>query len=120
MKKLFGFIAFSLLFLTACRKTDMGSGYIDESQWLQKERAVVVFADYSCNYFVVETRNGYAILENWSLRPFNGDVLYGDFSHWGPAQVYNRTRGSLMQVNVRDFWLSYYEAEDRIYNYCSP
>jgi hypothetical protein len=47
-------------------------------------------------------------------------VLYGDFSHWGPAQVYNRTRGSLMQVNVRDFWLSYYEAEDRIYNYCSP
>ena len=120
MKKLFGFIIFSLLFLTACCKTDIVTGYIDESQWLQKEKGIVVFADYSCNYFVVETRNGYAILENYSLRPFTGDVLYGDFSHWSVTTIYNRSRATLMQVNVRDFWLSYFDAQDRINWYCSP
>jgi hypothetical protein len=92
MKKLLGLILLSTLLISACRKSDLQPLPIDESQWLQKERSVVVYSDFSCDYFVVETFNGYAIVQNWSQRPFTGDVLYGDFSRWGVVDVYNRSR----------------------------
>ncbi|WP_407525334.1 hypothetical protein PDL71_03365 [Lacibacter sp. MH-610] len=119
MKTLLHITFFSLLLLTACRKSDLPAAPIDESVWLNQERGVVVYADFSCDHFVVETFNGYAIVQNWSLRPFTGDVLYGDFSRWGIRDVYNRSRGTLMRVNVRDYWLNYFSAQDRLSWYCS-
>jgi hypothetical protein len=119
MKRILSLVLLSTLFLAACRKSALQPVPIDESRWLQKERGVVVYSDFSCDYFVVETFNGYSILQNWSLRPFTGDVLYGDFSRWGVRDVYNRSRGSLMRVNVRDYWLSYFAAHDRLSWYCS-
>lgn len=119
MKKILGLLLISTVLLSACRKTDLQPVPIDESQWLNRERGVVVYSDYSCDYFVVETFNGYSIVQNWSVRPFTGDVLYGDFSRWGLRDVYNRSRGTLMRVNVRDYWLSYFSAQDRLAWYCS-
>ena len=46
MKKSIGFVMLSMLLLTACRKADLPTAPIDESAWLQKERGVVVFADF--------------------------------------------------------------------------
>jgi hypothetical protein len=119
MKRILSLVLLSTLFLTACRKSDLQPVPIDESIWLQKERGVVVYSDFSCDYFVVETFNGYSIVQSWSLRPFTGDVLYGDFSRWGVRDVYNRSRGSLMRVNVRDYWLGYFAAQDRLSWYCT-
>ena len=119
MKKSIGFVMLSMLLLTACRKADLPTAPIDESVWLQKERGVVVFADFDCNYFVIETRNGYTVAENWSFRPYTGDVLYGDLSFYGLKNVYNRSRGALMAIDVEDYWLSYFAAQDRISWYCS-
>ncbi len=119
MKVVLNLIVMSTLFLSACRKADVQAPPIDENRWLNQERGVVVFSDFSCDYFVVETFNGYTIVQNWSLRPFTGDVLYGDFSRWGVRDVYNRSRGRLMRVNVRDFWLSYFSAQDRLGWYCN-
>jgi hypothetical protein len=119
MKQLFGLVLLSTLFLSACRKSDVQPIPIDESQWLSKERGVVVFSDFSCDYFVVETYNGYSIVQNWSVRPFTGDVLYGNFSNWGVRDVYNRNSGYLMRVNVKDYWLTYFSAQDRLGWYCS-
>ena len=119
MKKILGFVLLSTLLLTACRKTDLQPAPIDESAWLQKERGVVVYSDINCDYFVIETRNGYTVAENWSLRPYVGDVLYGDLSIYGLKNVYNRSRRSLMAIDVEDYWLSYYAAQDRIIWFCS-
>jgi hypothetical protein len=119
MKQLIGLILVSTVLLSACRKADLQPIPIDEREWLNQERGVVVYSDYSCDYFVVETYNGYSIVQNWSVRPFTGDVLYGDFSRWGIRDVYNRSRGTLMRVNVKDYWLGYYSAQDRLAWYCS-
>jgi hypothetical protein len=119
MKRIVGFLLLSLLFLSACRKTDLQPLPIDESQWLQKERGIVVFSDIDCDYIVIETANGYTVAENWSFRSFPGDVLYGDFSYYGVRSIYNRSRRSLMTVNINDYWLSYYSAQSRISWYCS-
>ena len=75
MKKIIGFVMLSLVFLSACRKTDLQPVTIDESQWLQKERGVVVFSDFNCDYIVIETANGYTVAEYWSFRPTVGEVL---------------------------------------------
>jgi major membrane immunogen (membrane-anchored lipoprotein) len=119
MKKIIGFVMLSLVFLSACRKTDLVNAPIDESQWLQKERGIVVFSDYDCDYIVIETAKGYTVAENWSFRATQGEVLYGDFSYYGTRSIYNRSRGNLMTVNIRDIWLSYYQAQDQINWYCS-
>ncbi len=119
MNRIVGFLFLSLLFLSACRKTDLQPAPIDESQWLQKERGVVVFSAFNCDYIVIETANGYTVAENWSFRPTVGEVLYGDFSYYGVRSIYNRSRGNLMSINIRDIWLSYYQAQDQINWYCS-
>jgi hypothetical protein len=119
MKRSIGFVIVGMLLLTACRKADLQQPPVDEAVWLQKERGVVVFSDFSCNYIVIETRNGYTVAENWSFRPVTGDVLYGDFNFYGLKNVYNRSRGALMAIDVEDFWLSYFDAQDRIGWYCS-
>ena len=119
MNRIVGFLLLSVLFLSACRKTDLQPAPIDESQWLQKERGVVVFSDFTCDYIVIETANGYTVAENWSFRPTVGEVLYGDLSYYGVRSIYNRSRGNLMSINIRDTWLSYYQAQDQINWYCS-
>jgi hypothetical protein len=64
MKAILSLVLFSSLFFVSCRKSDLQPVPIDESIWLQKERGVVVYSDFSCDYFVVETFNGYTIVQN--------------------------------------------------------
>ncbi|MFT3846380.1 MAG: hypothetical protein QM725_15090 [Lacibacter sp.] len=116
MKSIFTLVLLSTVLLSSCIKTNLQ--VIDEREWLSQERGVVVYSDSYCDYFVVETYNGYSIVENWSFRPYNGDVLYGDFSNWGTRTIYNRSRGALMRVNIKDSWLSYYTAMDGLGYYC--
>lgn len=116
MKWTFTLALLSTVLLTSCMKSNLQ--VIDEREWLSQERAVVVYADPYCDYFVVQTYNGYSIVENWSFTTYNGEVLYGDFSNWGTRTIYNRSRGALMRVDIKDSWLSYYNAMDGLAYYC--
>ncbi len=121
MKKTLLFLIPVLIFFSSCRK-DFVEGpapIIDESQWLNQERALVIASDISCQYYVVETYNGYAVLKTWDgYIPFEGSVMYGDFSSWGVKTFYNRSERQLVRSDVREYWLGYYDALDEMEYQC--
>lgn len=109
-----------LLLFASCRKDDLGRPPIDESQWLNKERAVVVHSDFQCPYYVVETYGGYSVLKSWDgIPPARGAVMYGDFNGWGIRTFYNRSEGYLTQSEVTYYWLSYWDAMDEVNYQCN-
>lgn len=119
MKRIFTYslpILLFTVFLGACSRQ---SGDIDESYWLNKERGVVVYSDPYCSYYVVETNNGYSILRAYGgNKPYEGTILYGDFSYYGSSQFYSRSSGYLYSAEVKDYWLTYYDAQYAIEYYC--
>lgn len=116
MKRLCLLILPLVLLLASCSKTDVGPRPpIDESEWLRKERGVVVASDFNCDFFVVETPRGYSVLRAWGgFPPRWGAVIYGDLSNWGVRAFYNRSEGYLMNADVRDYWLPYFTAMDEM------
>ena len=118
MKKIFTLstIAFFITgFFAGCIKEN---ARFDENYWLSKEKGVVVYSDY-CDYYVVETANGYAILRAFgNYKPFEGAVVYGNFSYYGIRDFYNRSSLSIFTAEVKEYWLSYNEAQQAIYYYC--
>ena len=120
MKKIFLLILPVTLFLVSCSKSDVPLPPIDESVWLNKERGIVVASDFSCDYYVVQTNRGYTVLRNWGgISPFSGSVIYGDLSNWGLKTFYNRSEGRLINADVRDYWMSYFQAMDQVQWSCS-
>jgi len=120
MKRIFTLSAvalISMIFLGACVKD---SRYVDnENYWLSKERGEVIYSDAYCNYYVVQTNNGYNIVRSYSgYKPFEGDVVYGDFSFTGTRSIYNRSTGEVFTGTVTDYWLSYNGALDAVDYYC--
>ncbi len=102
--------------LTACVQDRQE---IDENYWLTKERGVVVYSGSSCPYYVVETGNGYTVLKAWgNNKPYEGAVLYGDFSRYGVNDFYNRSNGLILTAEVKDYWLSYFDAQLALEYYC--
>jgi hypothetical protein len=117
MKKIFTLVLPVLLIsflFTSCVK----QAPFDDSYWLSKERGEVIYSSPTCAYYVVETYNGYSVIRAVDSRPYEGDIVYGDFSQYGIVDVYNRSRGILMTADVRDYWLTYYGAQDAIDYYC--
>jgi hypothetical protein len=108
-----------LLFLASCGKEYIQPQNFDEDYWLRQERGVVVYNDFSCDYYIVETNRGNNVIRNYSgLVPYTGDVLYGDFSSWGTRSIYNRSSGYLIRGDVRDYWLSWFRARDIVAYQC--
>ncbi|KYP13783.1 hypothetical protein [Flavihumibacter sp. CACIAM 22H1] len=114
MKKMLLLVFPVLLVLASCTRTYIDPRPpIDESVWLAKERGVVVYSGFDCDFFVVETRFGYSVLRGWGgFTPVRGAVLYGDFSRFGGGSFYNRSEAYIQQANVIDYWLSYWDALD--------
>jgi hypothetical protein len=121
MKKLFtisSFLVLATLFLAGCTK-QRDVAYNDESYWLTKERGEVIYSDNYCNYYVVETANGYTVIRSYGgYAPYEGTIVYGDFSYSGTQDFYNRSSGVIFTGTVTDYWLSYYEAQDALDYYC--
>ena len=119
MKKIFtlSFIAIGLVvFFTGCVKN---RGYIDESYWLSKERGEVVFSDSYCHYFVMETYYGYTILRAYNgYKPYEGSIIFGNFSNYGIRDFYNRSNGVIFTSEVKEYWLTYSEAQSAVDFYC--
>lgn len=121
MKKALLVMLPALLFFTSCKKDvyDAPPPSINESYWLNQERAIVVASDISCPYFVVETYDGYSVLKSWDgIVPFEGVVMYGNFSSWGVKTFYNRSDRFLQKADVKEYWLSYYDALDEMNYQC--
>ncbi len=119
MKKILLLVLPAFLLLTACHRVVYAPGeVIDESYWLNRERGVVQYSDAYCSYFMVETYNGFSILKAYGYAPASNVVLYGNLSRPGVQTFYNRTEGYLLQAEVKDYWLSYWDAVDGINWFC--
>ena len=119
MKKIFTLSILTIglfIFFTGCVKN---REYIDESYWLSKERGEVVLSDPYCQYFVIETNYGYSILRSYDgYKPQEGSSVYGDFSVYGTRDYYNRSNGVIYTGEVKEYGLTYYDAQDAINYYC--
>ena len=119
MKKIFtlsAFLLFIAIFFSSCVKQNVFQ--IDEGYWLSKERGEVVYSSSSCSYYIVQTANGYTIVQSLDSKPYVGDILYGDLSYSGAKDMYDRTSDIIITGNVKEYWLSYSGAQDAINYYC--
>jgi hypothetical protein len=119
MKKIFTlsvFAFFIAVFLQSCVKD--GNYGISENYWLSKEKGEVVYSDSYCNYYVVETYNGYTIIRSNGYKPAEGSLVYGDFSYAGTREIYNRSTGTIFTGTVTDYWLTYSGAQAALDYYC--
>jgi hypothetical protein len=119
MKKFWLLLLPAFLFLVSCSKEEVQRPPIDESEWLQKDRGFVVASSFNCDFFVVETARGYSVLRNWGgFAPIRGAVLYGNHDSFGLQTFYNRSEGYLMNADIRDRYLGYFQAIDQANWYC--
>jgi hypothetical protein len=120
MKKIFTLTASVLiasLFFVGCVKNSLPPN--NENYWLSKEQGEVVYSDSYCNYFVVETYNGFNVIRAYgSYKPYEGSIVYGNFSNNGTRDFYNYSSGIVFSGTVTDYWLDYYEAQDALDFYC--
>jgi hypothetical protein len=117
MKKIFTFSALAIviaLIFTSCVKEVP----FNEGRWLAKERGQVVFSSSVCPYYVIETINGYAVIRSLGSAPYEGDILFGDFSYYGVSDIYNRTAGYIISGDVKEYWLTYSGAQEALDYYC--
>lgn len=120
MKKIFTLSALTLLaavMLNSCVKNSHYNSF-DEAYWLSKERGEVVYSDTYCSYYVVETHFGFTVIQSYGSKPYEGDILYGNFSSRGMRDIYNRSTGYVFSGSVTDYWLTYSEAQDALDYYC--
>jgi len=124
MKKIFTISALllaSVLLLASCVKNYGGGnqGSFNENYWLSKEQGEVVYSDSYCDYYVVETINGYTLIRAYgNYKPYEGSIVYGDFSYLGTKDIYNRSTRNLFTGTITETWLDYYEAQDALDYYC--
>ncbi|MEO7924905.1 MAG: hypothetical protein ABIR30_14575 [Chitinophagaceae bacterium] len=120
MKRIFTLSAVVLtiaLFLSSCVRDSIPPN--NENYWLSKEQGEVVYSDSYCNYFVVETYYGYTIVRAYgTYKPYEGAVVYGNFSSQGTKDMYDYTSRYVFTGTVTDYWLSYAEAQDAMDYYC--
>jgi hypothetical protein len=121
MKKIFTLsaLALTILFVGCTKDGGYYGGGSNESYWLSKERGEVVYSDAYCSYYVVETNNGYNILQAYgSYKPTEGSIIYGDLSYTGTREFYNRSSGFTFSGTVTDYWLTYTQAQNALDYYC--
>lgn len=120
MKRIFTFtVSFllSALFLTSCVRETIYDN--NENYWLSKEMGEVVYSDPYCNYFVIETYYGYTVVRSYDgYKPYEGSIVYGNFSSKGTRDMYNRSSGLVFTGVVTDYWLSYVDAQYALDYYC--
>ena len=112
MKKLYVLIAVSALLFSACTKRDYIPAQVDPAQWMQThDKGIVAYVDYSTGNYIVETYEGYTVIESWGeYTPREYDPEYAYFSNRGVQTIYNRAGNYFTQGRVVDSWLSWSDA----------
>ena len=121
MKKIFTLSAtfvLAVVLLSSCVK-DQIVVTNNENYWLSKEEGEVVYSEPGCNYWVVETYNGYNVVyTNSGNMPYEGDLVYGNFSSRGTRDLYNFSGKFVFAGTVIEYWLTYNQALDVLDYYC--
>ena|SRR5947209_1315133 len=73
----------------------------------------------SCDYFVVQSSTGYAVLEWYGgYDPDKGDSVVGGFTSYGMKTVYDTTADEEIKVWVEDYYLSRPKALEILTEHC--
>lgn len=108
----------AIILLSSCSKSDVIATN-NESYWLNQEEGEVVYSDPSCGYWVVETYNGYTVIQSSAVnQPYEGDLIYGNLSNRGTRDLYNFQGKFVFRCTAIEYWLSYNEALDVLDYYC--
>lgn len=87
-------------------------------------RGVVVYPTRpGCDYLIVSTPSGYALLQLWTLtlyEPETGDEIVGEFEAYGFKEVLNLTQEVTYRVWVEDYWLSASRVGEKYVRKCPP
>ena len=93
--------------------------FICFSDLLYAAKGEVVYKSSRCDYFIVETPSGYALLEWYGGNdPDKGDIVVGNYEDYGFKDIYNLTADQEMKVWVEDYWLSKDDALERLFELC--
>jgi len=72
-----------------------------------------------CDYFMVEMKTGYGVLEWYGGHdPDKDDVLYGDMRSYGMKNIYDETADEGIKVWVEDYDLSKSDAQEKLLDEC--
>lgn len=89
------------------------------SSYVAVAKGAVVLRKDGCDYFLVETTMGFALLEWYGGNdPELGDVLVGDFESYGTKDIYNLTADAETRVWVEEYWLGEDRAIEELYEKC--
>jgi hypothetical protein len=100
------------LLVMGCTKTDLPAQDYDPDQWMQThQRAEVAYTDYFTGNYIVQSSQGFAVVENWGgSAPRDFDVLYAHFQFTGMQTIYNRSGNYFTKARIVDNWLTWGEA----------
>jgi hypothetical protein len=72
-----------------------------------------------CDYFLVQTRTGYDLLE-WfgGYDPDKGDVIIGRYEEYGFHDVLDDTADESIHVYTEEYWLSKSDALEKLTDKC--
>jgi hypothetical protein len=112
MKKLYLLLILSGVILAGCSKRAYHDDDIDPDYWMRThEKATVAYVDYFTGNYIVDTYNGYSVIESYSgVTPREYDREYANFSNRGIQTIYNRDGGYFTEGRVVDSWLSWSDA----------
>lgn len=83
------------------------------------DTATVTHRLASCDWFLAESDEGFIVLEWYGgNEPEEGDVLFGDFSVYGFADVYNVTAESEVYLWLDDYMLDEEAALQQLVDDC--
>ena len=82
-------------------------------------RSIVVYRIGGCDYFVVETRVDYAVLEWYGDHdPDKGDVLVGNISEYGMRTILDETADESLTAWVDEYGLNKTDALEQLVEHC--
>jgi hypothetical protein len=102
----------SAVLLTACSKRDYYRDEPDAYDWMRtRERGVVAYVDGYTGNYIVDTYNGFAVIEYWGgITPREYDEEYAYFSNRSVQTIYNRQGNYFSKGRVVDSWLTWSDA----------
>jgi hypothetical protein len=89
------------------------------AQMAYAAKGTVVYKNSRCDYYIVETVKGFALLEWYGGNdPDLGDVIVGDFESYGMKTLHNITNDRETKAWVEDYWLSKDKALEKFHEKC--
>lgn len=80
---------------------------------------VVTHRISGCDYFLVQTRSGFDVLEWYGDHdPDKGDVLIGRYEDYGFHDILDDTADETLRVYTEDYWLSKTDALEKLTEKC--